>query len=69
MSDIDPVEFGKVVASIENIERRLDAIEPQIADMIAMKNKGKGYVAALITFSGISGAAFAEGVRRIFGGH
>ncbi len=63
MSDIDPVQFGKLLQSVTNIEQRLDNIEPKVNEMVEIKNKGKGYLAAIITFSGLIGAGIIEAVR------
>lgn len=66
MSDnIDPIKFGRLIESVENIEKRLGTMEPKVDDLVAMKNKGKGYLAAIVTFSGLIGASAAEALRHI----
>jgi predicted RNase H-like nuclease (RuvC/YqgF family) len=30
MSDIDPIEYGKLVNSVENLERKVDAMEKKL---------------------------------------
>ena len=36
MSDIDPIEYGKLVNSVENLERKVDAMEVDIKKLVAM---------------------------------
>lgn len=66
MSEIDPVQFGQLLQSVKNIEGRLDNIEPKVDEMVEIKNKGKGYLAAIITFSGLIGAGIIEAARHAF---
>jgi hypothetical protein len=39
MNDINPVEYGKLVQSVDNLERKVDAMDKNIADCLAVKNK------------------------------
>lgn len=65
MSEIDPVQFGELLQSVRNIEKRMDNMEPKVDEMVAIKNKGKGYLAAIITFSGLIGAGIIEAIRHV----
>ena len=56
MSDIDPIEYGKLVNSVENLERKVDAMEVDIKKLVAMAERSKGSLWALM------------GVASVFGG-
>ena len=63
MSEIDPIKFGQMCEAIKNIKQRLDVMEPQITELLEVKNKGKGALAALIMFSGLILAGIIEAIR------
>jgi hypothetical protein len=50
MSDIDPIEYGKLVNSVENLERKVDAMEDIKGDFIP------AIYEVLKTFSDYAGA-------------
>ena len=56
MSDIDPIEYGKLVNSVENLERKVDAMEVDIKKLVAMAERSKGSLWALMGVASIAGA-------------
>jgi uncharacterized protein with PhoU and TrkA domain len=56
MSDIDPIEYGKLVNSVENLERKVDAMEVDIKKLVAMAERSKGSLWALMGVASVAGA-------------
>ena len=56
MSDIDPREYGKLVTSVENLERKVDAMEVDIKKLLAMAERSKGSLWALMGVASVAGA-------------
>lgn len=56
MSDIDPIEYGKLVNSVENLERKVDALEVDIKKLLAMAERSKGSLWALMGVASVAGA-------------
>jgi hypothetical protein len=56
MADIDPVEYGKLVNSVENLERKVDAMEIDIKKLLAMAERSKGSLWALMGVASVAGA-------------
>ena len=56
MADIDPIEYGKLVNSVENLERKVDAMEIDIKKLLAMAERSKGSLWALMGVASVAGA-------------
>lgn len=56
MSEIDPIEYGKLVNSVENLERKVDAMEVDIKKLVAMAERSKGSLWALMGVASLIGA-------------
>ena len=56
MSDINPVEYGKLVQSVDNLERKVDAMEVDIKKLVSMAERSKGSLWALMGVASIAGA-------------
>ena len=56
MSDIDPIEYGKLVNSVENLERKVDAMEIDIKKLVSMAERSKGSLWALMGVASVAGA-------------
>lgn len=65
MSEIDPIEYGKLVNSVENLERKVDALEVDIKKLVAMAERSKGSLWALMGVASVAGA-FISYVSEIF---
>ena len=56
MADIDPIEYGKLVNSVENLERKVDSLEVDIKKLVAMAERSKGSLWALMGVASVFGA-------------
>jgi len=56
MTNIDPVEYGKLVNSVENLERKVDSLEVDIKKLVAMAERSKGSLWALMGVASVAGA-------------
>jgi hypothetical protein len=56
MSDINPIEYGKLVQSVDNLERKVDAMEVDIKKLVAMAERSKGSLWALMGVASVAGA-------------
>ena len=56
MSDINPVEYGKLVQSVDNLERKVDAMDNDIKKLVAMAERSKGSLWALMGVASVAGA-------------
>jgi uncharacterized protein with PhoU and TrkA domain len=56
MAEIDPIEYGKLVNSVENLERKVDAMEIDIKKLVAMAERSKGSLWALMGVASVAGA-------------
>lgn len=56
MSEINPVEYGKLVQSVDNLERKVDAMEVDIKKLLAMAERSKGSLWALMGVASVAGA-------------
>jgi hypothetical protein len=56
VSDIDPIEYGKLVNSVENLERKVDAMDCDIKKLVAMAERSKGSLWALMGIASVAGA-------------
>jgi len=65
MADIDPIEYGKLVNSVENLERKVDAMEVDIKKLVAMAERSKGSLWALMGVASVAGA-FISYITEVF---
>jgi uncharacterized protein with PhoU and TrkA domain len=66
MTDIDPVEYGKLVNSVENLERKVDALEVDIKKLVAMAERSKGSLWALMGVASVAGAVISYMTEMVF---
>ena len=66
MSDIDPIEYGKLVNSVENLERKVDAMEVDIKKLVAMAERSKGSLWALMGSASVAGAFISYATDILF---
>jgi len=55
MAEIDPIEYGKLVHAVENLESKVSAMEYDIKKLVAMAERSKGSLWAIM------GAAYVFG--------
>lgn len=56
MNEINPIEYGKLVQSVDNLERKVDALEVDIKKLVAMAERSKGSLWALMGVASVAGA-------------
>ena len=66
MSDINPVEYGKLVNSVDNLERKVDAMEVDIKKLVAMAERSKGSLWALMGVASVAGAFISYMTEVVF---
>lgn len=71
--DIDPIEFGKVLARLDAQDEQMalmrtenGAMRDDIKRLLAMANQGKGGLWAFTSISAVIGAVLAELARHMF---
>jgi uncharacterized protein with PhoU and TrkA domain len=66
MSDINPIEYGKLVQSVDNLERKVDAMEVDIKKLVAMAERSKGSLWALMGVASVAGAFISYVSEMVF---
>ena len=66
MNDINPVEYGKLVNAVDNLERKVDALEVDIKKLVAMAERSKGSLWALMGVASVAGAFISYVSEMIF---
>lgn len=61
MSDqfLDPYKYGKLVAQFEAMEKKIDTMEADIKILVAMAERSKGSLWALMGVASVAGAFIA----------
>jgi hypothetical protein len=65
MADIDPIEYGKLVNSVENLELKVSSMEVDIKHLVAMAERSKGSLWALMGVASVAGA-FISYITELF---
>lgn len=42
MESIDPVQYGKLIAQVESLTTKVESMDSDIKELLALANKGKG---------------------------
>lgn len=42
MNEIDPVQYGKLIAQVENLTDKVDSMDADIKELLALANKSRG---------------------------
>jgi hypothetical protein len=66
MNEINPVEYGKLVQSVDNLERKVDAMEVDIKKLVAMAERSKGSLWALMGVASVAGAFISYMTEVVF---
>jgi hypothetical protein len=68
MSEIlDSVEYGKLIAKVEMLEKKIDKMESAIDELLALANKGRGGFWAGMMIASLIGAVISYISRYIVG--
>jgi hypothetical protein len=55
MANIDPVEYGKLTAQVDNLTCKVESMEIDIKELLALANKSKGGFWMGMTIASIAG--------------
>lgn len=55
MANIDPVEYGKLVQAVENLESKVGIMEHDIKKLVAMAERSKGSLWAIMGAASVFG--------------
>ena len=66
MNEINPIEYGKLVQSVDNLERKVDALEVDIKKLVAMAVRSKGSLWALMGVASVAGAFISYVSEMVF---
>lgn len=64
---IDPIEFGRVLARLEDQDRQIAEMRGDIKSLLEMANRGKGALFLLMSVSSVVGAVFGAFAHHFFG--
>lgn len=54
-NEIDPVQYGKLIAQVQNLEDKVDSLEKDIKTLLELANKSKGGFWAGMTIASFIG--------------
>ena len=66
MNEINPIEYGKLVQSVDSLERKVDALEVDIKKLVAMAERSKGSLWALMGVASVAGAFISYMTEVVF---
>lgn len=64
MVNIDPVEYGRLLSTVNTLEKKIDSMDNDLKELLALANKGRGGFWAGMTIASIIGAVISY-----FGAH
>lgn len=62
--NVDPIEYGRLISTVESLEKKVDAMEADIKALLALANKSKGGF-----WMGMTIASFVGGLVTWASGH
>ena len=42
MNEIDPIQYGKLIAQVDNLTNKVDSMDADIKELLALANKSRG---------------------------
>lgn len=42
MNEIDPIQYGKLIAQVDNLTNKVDSMDSDIKELLALANKSRG---------------------------
>ena len=67
MDSIDRVEYGKMLATVASLEKKIDKMETTLDELLALANKGRGGFWAGMMIASLVGAIVSYFSKAIFG--
>jgi len=57
MNSIDPIEYGKLIAQVDNLTAKVESMESDIKTLLALANQSKGGFWIGMTIAAVLGGA------------
>jgi len=54
-NEIDPIQYGRLIAQVQNLENKVDSLEADIKTLLELANKSKGGFWAGMTIASFLG--------------
>ena len=67
MDSIDRVEYGKMLATVASLEKKIDKMETTLDELLALANKGRGGFWAGMMIASLIGALVSYFSKAIIG--
>jgi hypothetical protein len=64
---LDSVEYGKLIAKVEMLEKKIDKMESALDELLALANKGRGGFWAGMMIASLVGAVISYVSRAMIG--
>ncbi len=59
MENIDPIQYGRLIAQVENLTAKVESMDTDIKELLALANKGRGGFWMGMTIASMLGGALA----------
>ncbi len=67
MVNIDPVEYGRLIATVAALEKKIDKMETSLEELLALANKSRGGFWAGMMIASLIGAVISHFSKLIIG--
>jgi hypothetical protein len=67
MVNIDPIEYGRLIATVAALEKKIDKMETSLEELLALANKGRGGFWAGMMIASLIGAIISYISRAMIG--
>jgi hypothetical protein len=67
MDSIDRVEYGRMLATVASLEKKIDKMETSLEELLALANKGRGGFWAGMMIASLIGALVSYFSKAIIG--
>ena len=57
MENIDPIQYGRLIAQVENLTTKVESMDTDIKELLALANKGRGGFWMGMTIASMLGGA------------
>ncbi|BAO04683.1 hypothetical protein [Ralstonia phage RSK1] len=68
MTTIDPVEFGRVLARLDEQDKAMNEMRTDLKNLLAMANQGKGSLWVLTSMGAMVGAVLTAAAQHMWFG-
>ena len=55
MENIDPIQYGRLIAQVENLTTKVESMDTDIKELLALANKGRGGFSMGMTIASMLG--------------